>query len=38
MYLHNGFDIPADADLLLLDSEYWNGYSKSNEYLTEKKK
>ena len=36
VYLQNGFDIPAGVDLLMIDSESWNGYIKSEEYLNEK--
>lgn len=36
MYLSNGFDMPDDVNLILIDSDYWIDYSKSDEYLTEK--
>lgn len=36
MYLHNGFDIPKDVDLIQIDGDYWSSYSKSEEYKEEK--
>ncbi|HEX7904876.1 MAG TPA: hypothetical protein VF487_13450 [Chitinophagaceae bacterium] len=36
MYLDNGFDIPGQVDLLLLDSDYWINFSNSKEYKKEK--
>lgn len=36
MYLQNGFDIDEGVDLLIMDSEIWDGYSKSEEYAKEK--
>ncbi|MEI9806636.1 MAG: hypothetical protein WDO16_01445 [Bacteroidota bacterium] len=34
--MDNGFDIPGQADLLLLDSNYWINFSNSKEYKKEK--
>lgn len=37
MYLLNNFQIDQNADLVFLDGELWENYSKSQEYLHEKR-
>lgn len=36
MYLSNGFDLSEDVNLIMIDSDYWIDYSKSEQYLKEK--